>query len=221
MKTNTDLRREGRETLDGKWGTFVAVTLIETIIFGIIQLPSNLSDILSPFCHISVTTTGMLNSTSVVLLLIALPLLWGTSVLYLRNRRNEPADIEHMFDGFKDFGRIFTTLLLLQVYVLLWTLLLIVPGIVKSLSYAMTPYILYDHPELSRNAAIERSMAMMQGYKAKLLLLSLSFIGWGILCIFTCGIGMLWLAPYIKSSTAAFYEDVRSDYEQRLAAKQV
>lgn len=97
-------------------------------------------------------------------------------------------------------------------YTLLWSLLLIIPGIVKACSYAMTPYILYDNPKLQGNAAIELSMRMMRGHKMKLCVLYLSFIGWFLLCILTLGIGFLWLKPYVQASKAAFYEDVKEEY---------
>ena len=92
-------------------------------------------------------------------------------------REGTPIDIGKLFDGFKDFGRIWGTGILVAIYTVLWTCLLIVPGIIKSYSYAMTYYILKDEPELKYNAAIEKSMSMMNGYKMKLFLLDLSFIG--------------------------------------------
>ena len=79
----------------------------------------------------------------------------------------------------------------------------------------MTPYILRDEPDLSYNAAIEKSMAMMEGHKMKYFLLGLSFIGWGLLCCLTLGIGFFFLLPYIYVAYAAFYEDVKSEYENR------
>ena len=102
---------------------------------------------------------------------------------------------------------------LMVVFVFLWSLLLIIPGIVKAFSYAMTPYILEEHPELSAGEAIDHSRAMMKGHKFDLFWLLLSFIGWGFLCLFTFGIGYLWLTPYMQTSVAAFYEDVKADYE--------
>jgi len=84
---------------------------------------------------------------------------------------------------------------------------------VKAFSYAMTPYILEEHPELSAGEAIDHSRAMMKGHKFDLFWLYLSFIGWILLSIFTLGIGLLWLAPYMQTATAAFYEDVKADYE--------
>ena len=107
-------------------------------------------------------------------------------------------------------GRIFVTMLLQAVYTILWSLLLVIPGIIKSYSYAMTSFILKDEPEMKNNAAIEKSMAMMEGNKMKLFMLDLSFIGWAILCIFTLGIGLLFLQPYVAISRAAFYEDLKA-----------
>ena len=103
-------------------------------------------------------------------------------------------------------------MLLVGVFTFLWTLLLIIPGIIKSLAYSMTPFILKDYPELSANQAINLSMKMMEGRKFDLFYLYLSFIGWGILAIFTLGIGYLWLMPYMYTSTAAFYQNVKEEY---------
>ena len=102
---------------------------------------------------------------------------------------------------------------LMNLFIALWSLLFIIPGIVKAFSYAMTPYILEEHPELSANEAIDHSRAMMKGHKFDLFWLYLSFIGWAILCIPTLGIGLLWLVPYMQTAQASFYEDVKADYE--------
>ena len=102
---------------------------------------------------------------------------------------------------------------LMYLFIFLWSLLLVIPGIVKAFSYAMTPFILEERPELSANEAIDHSRAMMKGHKFDLFWLLLSFIGWGFLCMFTFGIGYLWLIPYMQTSFASFYEDVKADYE--------
>ena len=102
---------------------------------------------------------------------------------------------------------------LMRLFIALWMLLLIIPGIVKMFSYAMTPYILEEHPELTASEAIDHSRAMMKGHKFDLFWLYLSFLGWLILSFFTFGIGLLWLSPYIQTAHAAFYEDVKADSE--------
>ena len=104
-------------------------------------------------------------------------------------------------------------MLLMAIFTFLWSLLFIIPGIVKMFSYAMTPFILEENPYLTANEAIDRSRAMMKGHKFDLFWLLLSFIGWAILCVFTLGIGTLWLTPYMQTSIASFYEDVKADYE--------
>jgi uncharacterized membrane protein len=79
----------------------------------------------------------------------------------------------------------------------------------------MTSFILRDNPEMKNNEAIELSMKMMDGHKADYFWLQLTFVGWGILCFFTFGIGYFWLIPYMQASVAQFYEEVKADYEQK------
>ena len=95
-------------------------------------------------------------------------------------------------------------------YTLLWTLLLVIPGIIKGYAYSMTPYVMNDHPELDAEDCIHESRMIMRGHKWKLFCLDLSFIGWAILCLFTLGIGFLWLQPYMESSHAKFYEELKA-----------
>ena len=102
-------------------------------------------------------------------------------------------------------------MLLQKVYIFLWTLLLIIPGIIKAFSYAMTSYILKDNPEIKNNEAIEKSMQMMQGHKMDLFLLYLSFIGWAILSVLTLGIGFIFLTPYVNAAVSHFYEDLKEE----------
>ncbi len=98
-------------------------------------------------------------------------------------------------------------------------IIMLLPGlilsIIKSLSYSMTPYILYDYKDLKYNGAIELSMKMMDGHKKQLLCLYLSFIGWGVVCLMTLCIGFLWLNPYINASLTRFYEQMKDEYEQK------
>jgi uncharacterized membrane protein len=133
--------------------------------------------------------------------------------LYRKEEESKNGLINLAFKPFSDYGRYLGTMLLILLYVFLWTLLLIVPGIIKALSYSMTPFILKDHPELKNNGAIELSMSMMEGKKMKFFLLQLGFIGWAILAIFTLGIVFFWLVPYIQASVAAFYEEAKGEYE--------
>ena len=187
LKQNSELRAEARVALTDKW----VMGAVTTLVFGAVSGAAS---------YIPVVGT----------ILVALPMMYGYSIVMLSVMRGGEMNIGGLFDGFNDFGRIVGTKLLQAIYTFLWTLLLVIPGIIKNYSYAMTDFILKDQPELANIAAIEKSMAMMDGNKMKLFLLDLSFIGWAILCLFTFGIGFLFLQPYVQSAHAAFYEDLKA-----------
>ena len=197
LKTNSELRKEAREALDGNWGNAVIATLIYLFVCGGISTGISFISNNSPF--------------SSLWTLACVPLAWSYMIYFLYIIRQQKPKFGVLLDGYDNFVRIFFTLILQYIYTFLWTLLLIVPGIIKGLSYSMTAYVLKDHPELSYNAAIEESMRLMNGHKAKLFLLYLSFIGWFILACMTFCIGFILLIPYIHTSLAAFYKDLLTD----------
>ena len=200
MDSITNYKNRALSALENKWGTFVAITFVYGFIIGITQILSGDKD--SP---------AILHLIGLVLFILALPLTWGYQTLFLGAVRGGDATAKDMFEGYNKelFSRVLTTTLLYYVYVFLWSLLLLIPGCIKSYSYAMTPYILKDNPEMKNNAAIEESMRMMDGHKLELFMLDLSFIGWAILSILTCCIGFLWLAPYMNMARVNFYEDLK------------
>ncbi|MCI7378725.1 MAG: DUF975 family protein [Bacteroidales bacterium] len=215
MQLNSELRAQARERLEGKWGTFVLMTFLLYVIQALLQIPGSVGDLFKVLSPENALTSESLSTLSVLLTLLALPLSWGLTVSLLRNHREESVDLENLFDGFRGgrYTRVFCALFLVNLFTFLWTLLLIIPGIIKAFSYALTPYIIMDEPELTAKQAIARSCEIMQGRRWKLFCLYLSFIGWGILCLLTFGIGFLWLVPYMNASIAAFYEDARAEYE--------
>ena len=215
MQLNSELRAQARERLEGKWGTFVLMTFLMLVIQTILQIPGYIGSLLEILSPENVLASLSFSNISNILSLLALPLSWGLTVSLLRNHREESVDLENLFDGFRGgrYTRVFCALFLVNLFTFLWTLLLIIPGIMKAFSYALTPYILLDEPELTARQAITRSCEIMQGRRWKLFCLYLSFIGWGILSLLTFGIGFLWLAPYMNASIAAFYEDARAEYE--------
>lgn len=139
---------------------------------------------------------------------------WGVTITFLEVSRGMKVNYGNLTKGYHDFTRIFLTILLKGIYTLLWSLLLIIPGIVKSYSYAMTEFVLVDRPDLAYNEAIEESMRLMQGNKWRLFVLDLSFLGWALLCILTLGIGYLFLAPYMEVAHAHFYADLKADDQE-------
>jgi len=99
----------------------------------------------------------------------------------------------------------------MTLFILLWTLLLIVPGIIAAISYSMTFFILADDPSIGAEAAIEKSKRMMDGYKLKYFYLCLRYFLLILLCILTLGIGFLWLTPYMHVGFAKFYDDIKGE----------
>ena len=200
MDSITNYKNRALSALENKWGNFVLITFVYGFIIGITQVLSGDKD--SP---------AILHLIGLVLFILALPLTWGYQTLFLGAVRGGEATAKDMFEGYNKelFSRVLTTTLLYYVYVFLWSLLLLIPGCIKAYSYAMTPYILKDNPEMKNNAAIEESMRMMDGHKLELFLLDLSFIGWAILSLLTCCIGFLWLTPYMNMARVNFYEDLK------------
>ena len=200
MDSITNYKNRALSALENKWGNFVLITFVYGFIIGITQILSGDRD--SP---------AILHLIGLVLFILALPLTWGYQTLFLGAVRGGEATAKDLFEGYNKelFPRVLTTTLLYYVYIFLWSLLLLIPGCIKAYSYAMTPYILKDNPEMKNNAAIEESMRMMDGHKLELFLLDLSFIGWAILSILTCCIGFLWLVPYMNMARVNFYEDLK------------
>lgn len=200
MKTISEYKDLALQSLEGKWGKSAIAVLITFFIFdGVGMAPS--------FLFRDNPVIGSITQFALTLALI--PLSWGLIVFFLRLIREEDIAFERLFDGFSQYVRIFTAELLKTIYVILWTLLLIIPGFIKQYSYSMTEFILKDHPELNAEQAICMSMRMMQGHKMQLFLLDLSLIGWFLLSLLTLGIGFLFLIPYCYSAHAHFYEDLK------------
>lgn len=202
MSSLKSFRDAGWAQLDGKWGSAAVVTFVYLALSAVVS-----------------TLESTLWNGSLFTYLFIIPVAYSYNVLFLDNlRTGKEFDVKSIFDGFNDYTRVLGTYLLVYIYTILWTLLLIIPGIIKSLSYSMVPFVLKDNPELSFNAAIERSMAMMEGHKWELFCLWLTFIGWVLLGIITFGIAYLWVLPYMNATFANYYEAVKAEYETKTVA---
>ncbi|MDD4122386.1 MAG: DUF975 family protein, partial [Eubacteriales bacterium] len=120
-----------------------------------------------------------------------------------RKRETSPAEVLY---GFERFVKSFGLYIVISLFIFLWALLLIIPGIIAAYRYSMSFYILADNPDMGIMEALNRSKIMMRGNKWKLFCLNLSFIGWAILCVLSFGVGFLWLIPYVEVSIIAFYD---------------
>ncbi len=203
MKTLSDYRAEARQALKGNWlssAIFVLVYLVLTIVVS--QAVSALA---------GSNQTASLVATLLCAILV-LPIAYGLLFGFLGQARGREMQLGDLFGHFNK--RVWGTLTLRYIYTFLWTLLLIIPGLIKQYSYSMTDFIMMDDPEIKNNEAIEKSMQMMQGNKWRLFLLDLSFIGWIILGILTLGIGLLWVYAYLYQTRAMFYETLKAEAEE-------
>jgi uncharacterized membrane protein len=114
------------------------------------------------------------------------------------------------FDG-QNYIKIVQTMFLKSVFILLWSLLLIIPGIIKSYAYRMVPYILADNPNIGVIEAITLSKEMTAGHKFDIFVLDLSFIGWYFLGALALGIGVLFVMPYENATNAELYLVLRKE----------
>lgn len=184
---NSEIKTRAKEAMKNNWGTAILVF----IVYGLINSALSATGI-------GAIATGLLTV--------------GFSAFFLTVVRTKTASFDVFFNGFTEYlGTKFVSMLLVQLYTMLWSLLFIIPGIVKSFSYAMTPYILLDKPELSATEAINESRSMMDGHKMELFLLDLSFIGWILLSMLTCGILVLYVTPYMQAAHAEFYRTLKGD----------
>jgi uncharacterized membrane protein len=190
MKTeNVVLMQKAREALKGKWRLAIGTFLVYLVIAIFLQI---------------IPIVGPIAS-----FIISGPFMVGLAIFSLSISRNQDARLEQIFSGFDNFRTALGTYLLMVLFVVLWMILLVVPGIIAAISYSMTFYILADDNSIRPMEAIDKSKMMMYGYKKKFFYLCLRFFGLALLCILTLGIGFLWLFPYIQISMAKFYDDIK------------
>ena len=206
MRNAAEFRRMAREALKGRWGLAVLASLIAALLGG------TASDIVTSVMDTYNAQQGV--NFTVPLISFAVSLFIGSVVTIGYAWFNlelidggEPS-ISSLFAYFSCWKTAVAAQLLATLYIFLWTLLLIIPGIVASFSYAMVHYVLADDPDLTAREALARSKKIMEGNRFRLFCLVFSFIGWDILCIFTLGIGYLWLIPYQEAAIAAFYREI-------------
>lgn len=236
MKYAADFRQIARDALRGKWTIAVLVGLVAMLLGGAGSGGPELKLNIDGFgAHANFefagqtifSTGGGLNSdigaflvgsaiyitiAAIVMAVVYFVLGSIISVGYARFNlnlvdRGDPG-FETLFGFFSYWKTAAIARLLQSVYVLLWSLLFVIPGIIATYSYAMTEFILSENPDLTASEAIEQSKSMMSGNRWRLFCLHFSFIGWDILCSLTLGIGYLWLRPYKQAAEAAFYREI-------------
>ncbi len=229
----SDHRRAARYALSGNYWVAVLVNLIATALGGAIVSNSasfsfNFNTgstaggtpmdqeaavaLLSTFLVIFVIAMVLALILSLVYMLAGSPVRLGHAAFLLKAQDEGHvycSDIKLLFSYYRNyFWSSFLANFLSQLFVFLWSLLFIIPGIIASLSYAMVPFILSENPDMAPMDALRLSREMMHGNKWRLFCLNFSFIGWRLLCILTCGVGFAFLNPYIAQAHASFYREL-------------
>lgn len=208
MKTNQEYKNDALGRIRGNWSPLVVATVIYILIVAILA-GSGSPAIFKPDSF--ALAGGLAGNTFLLAVFVFGPLEVGfANAFKLFYCYNDTNVIDNVWKRATDnYLHKVLGMLLMGFKVFLWTMLFFIPGIVMSFAYAMTPYILEDNPELSAWDASTRSREMMRGHKFDLFYLYLSFIGWWILSIMTCGIGFIWLVPYMQTAEVAFYNDIK------------
>ncbi|MGT2736114.1 DUF975 family protein [Streptococcus orisratti] len=221
MKTRKELKQEAKDALRGNWGWAIALfvlpyTIISAVLYALIFVIALIA---------SVTSDPYSGEISPVIILIFIPYILtlfayigvhsslDSSYLDLIRGKKEDLSLASTY-AFREkrYWKFFLTGLCQSIFTFLWTLLLYIPGIIKTYSYFMTSYILKDDLDngnsTTATSSITKSRALMDGHKWDFFVLNLSFLGWAFLATCTLGIGYFWLIPYIRATYAAFYNDL-------------
>lgn len=220
------IRQRARSNLADSWGVSIGVAVVAALLGGLItgivfwpernvEIPisfpllQEIADRLNEgirFGNVTINFRAGIFGFAAVILGGVLQL--GYATFLLKQHDGQKAEFHDLFSQFDRFGAGFAQKFLRGLYVTLWSLLFIIPGIVKEYSYAMTPFIMADHPKLTASRAIELSTQLMDGHKMDLFILDLTFIGWNLLCALTANLGFIVLNPYKNAAYAAFYRQL-------------
>ena len=155
---------------------------------------------------IAVSTGFALSIATLAMTLFVNLVTYGWQLFTLRaSRAEETGGVETLFSCFQQFWRFLLVHLLMNLFITLWSLLFVIPGIIAAFSYSQTIYIMLDNPKISPLEAISASKQLMRGHKFEYFVLQLSFLGWAYLTLFTFGLLGIWLNPYMQVTMANYY----------------
>lgn len=197
MKTFCEMKTLAKSQIKGRIGILLVMHLIA---FASIYIPCLCISCLMPL-------VGDLVSN-----IVAAGFILGLTIVYLKLAKSEDISIGNVFAGFDDLWTAIKAQFFTGLFIFLWSLLLIIPGIIKAFSYSMTFFILAENKGMPVLKAITLSRKMMDGHKLDFLLLSLSFFGWFLLVLFTFGLAAIWVHPYCYATYSNFYLSVKEDY---------
>ena len=187
------LKAEAKQEIKGKIGILFLISLIIAVISG------------AAGAILSLIPGGAIVATIV----ITPAFLLSTTRIYLNIAKGGTPKAADAFCGFDDFWSAFKVTFLIEIKVFLWSLLFVIPGIIKAISYSMATYILAENKGKSARECIKESKEMTNGHKMELFVLGLSFIGWALLCSVTFGIASIWVIPYVQATFANAYNSLK------------
>lgn len=197
MIANKELKQQAKESMEGNWGNIIGIILlylgisfITGLILGMIGIENKI-----------VTNTASL--------IISALFQFGYLSFFLKISRNEEVEVEELWSKIKMFLPYILASVTVGFFTTLWTLLLIIPGIIASIRYSMIYFIMLDNPEMSAMEALDESKRIMEGHKMQYFKLMVSFLGWIVLGILTLGILYVWLIPYMTVTQCNFYNQIK------------
>ena len=189
------LKQLSKQQIKGKIGVLFLVTIIVAAISGLAGLILSFIPVVGPIVSTIIVTPAFTLSISRI---------------YIGITNDKKPEVVDAFSGFDDFWSAFKVYFFTGLFTFLWSLLFVIPGIVKSFSYSMAMYILAENKGKPALECIKESKEMMNGHKFELFVLALSFIGWILLGTITFGILYIWLTPYMSTATANFYQNIKN-----------
>lgn len=200
-----ELKTKAKNILKGNWGHAISLLLL----YGLISFGAGIAvNLIGEMFSLTEQTANVLGNVADIVVSALFTL--GTTSFYLKLSRGEEVTYKELFSKTDMFVVTLLAIVLISIFTTLWTLLLIIPGIIAAINYSQTYYILVDDKNKSAYDAIKASKEMMNGHKWDYFVLVLSFSGWMILATLTLGIGFIWLVPYMQVTFANFYDSIKA-----------
>ena len=191
----SEIKSVAKQQIKGKIGILFVISLLYSLICFAASFISGFVPVLGAWA---------------LFIFVSAPLSLSFCIIYLDVTKGVEPMVKDLFSGYSNFWGAFKVSFFTGLFVLLWSFLLIIPGIIKGIAYSMSMYILAENEGMGALEAIARSEEMMRGHKLDYFVLGLSFIGWWLLVALTFGIAGIWVFPYQQVTYANFYNKIKA-----------
>ena len=211
MPSREVLKQTALEKLKNNWDSTLKVNAIFLALAIFIEIPLRI------FGNRWLLEKGLVSTEAflvasvayMIYMFLSIPILYGIKSFYMNISRGLGGRVADIFEGYKQFFSISSVILVSTFFIMLWLLLLIIPGIIKAISYTQILRVKKDNPEMKALECIDESKSLMEGYKMEYFALQLSFVGWSLISLLTLGILGFWLLPYMETTYAEFYDKLK------------